>query len=106
MLVLVYTAAGGFWAVEVTDMLQLVLALAGAVAAAVFSVQAARGMDAMLASLRELNRPELLSLVPWQLRGGQLSWHDGAGISVATFSPCWPPVMSARPASPAGCFSR
>jgi Na+/proline symporter len=86
VLVLVYTAAGGLWAVVVTDMLQLVLALAGAVAVAVAAVHAAGGMDAMLASLRELNRPELHSLVPWQLEGGRLNWIDGAGISVATFS--------------------
>jgi solute:Na+ symporter, SSS family len=86
VLVLVYTAAGGLWAVVVTDMLQLVVALAGAVAVAVFAVQAAGGMDAMLASLRALDRPELLSLVPWQLKDGQLSWMEGAGISVPTFS--------------------
>ncbi len=86
VLVLIYTAAGGLWAVVVTDMLQLVLALAGAVAVSVAAVHAAGGMDTMLASLRELNRPELLSLVPWQLEGGRLNWINGAGISVATFS--------------------
>ena len=86
VLVLIYTAAGGLWAVVVTDMLQLVLALLGALAVAVFAVQAAGGMDAMLASVRQLDRPELLSLVPWQVEGGRLSWIDSAGISVATFS--------------------
>jgi SSS family solute:Na+ symporter len=86
LLVLIYTAAGGLWAVVVTDMLQLVLALAGAIAVAVFAVHAAGGMDAMLTSVRALDRPELLALVPWQVQGGRLSWLDGAGISVSTFS--------------------
>jgi len=86
LLVLIYTAAGGLWAVVVTDMLQLVLALLGAVAVAVAAVHAAGGMDALLESIRGLARPELLSLVPWQVEGGRLQWLDGAGISIATFS--------------------
>ena len=86
LLVLIYTAAGGLWAVVVTDMLQLVLALAGAVAVAAAAVHAAGGIDALLAGVRELGRPELLSLVPWQIEGGQWRWLDGAGISMATFS--------------------
>ncbi len=85
-LVLVYTAAGGLWAVVVTDMLQLVVALGGALAVAVVSVQAAGGMDGLLESIRALERPELLSLVPWQMEGGRLRWIDGAGISISTFS--------------------
>jgi len=86
LLVLIYTAAGGLWAVVVTDMLQLVLALLGAIAVAVAAVHAAGGMDALLESIRGLARPELLSLVPWQFEGGRLQWLDGAGISIATFS--------------------
>ena len=86
LLVLVYTAAGGLWAVVVTDMLQLVLALLGAIAVSVAAVHAAGGMDALLESIRGLERPELLSLVPWQVEGGRLQWLDGAGISIATFS--------------------
>ena len=85
-LVLIYTAAGGLWAVVVTDMLQLVVALAGAVAVAVVSVQAAGGLDGLLEGIRSLGRPELLSLVPWQMEGGRLRWIEGAGISVSTFS--------------------
>jgi len=85
-LVLIYTAAGGLWAVVVTDMLQLVVALCGALAVAVVSVRAAGGLDAMLQAIGELQRPELLSIVPWQVEGGTIRWLDGAGISVATFS--------------------
>ena len=86
LLVLICTAAGGLWAVVVTDMLQLVLALLGAIAVAVAAVHAAGGMEALLESIRGLARPELLSLVPWQVEGGRLQWLDGAGISIATFS--------------------
>jgi Na+/proline symporter len=85
-LVLIYTAAGGLWAVVVTDMLQLVLALCGALAVSVVSVRAAGGLDGMLQAIGDLQRPELLSIVPWQMEGGTIRWLDGAGISVATFS--------------------
>jgi SSS family solute:Na+ symporter len=86
LLVLIYTAAGGLWAVVMTDMLQLVLALVGALAVATAAVHAAGGMDALLESVRALGRPELLALVPWRIEGGQLQWLEGAGISMATFS--------------------
>ncbi len=86
VLVLVYTAAGGLWAVVITDLLQLVLALGGALAVAIYAVHAAGGIDALLASVRDLGRPELLSLVPWQLQDGSLRWIEGAGISASTFS--------------------
>ncbi|QCH14704.1 sodium:proline symporter [Synechococcus sp. CB0101] len=86
LLVLIYTAAGGLWAVVVTDMLQLVLALLGAIAVSVAAVHEAGGMDSLLESIRSLSRPELLSLVPWHVEGGRLQWLDGAGISIATFS--------------------
>jgi Na+/proline symporter len=86
VLVLIYTAAGGLWAVVVTDMLQLVVALGGALAVAVVSVRAAGGLDLMLEAIRGLGRPELLSLVPWRMEGGQPRWIEGAGISASTFS--------------------
>lgn len=86
LLVLIYTAAGGLWAVVVTDLLQLVLALGGAVAVAVAAVHAAGGLDVMLDALRDQGRPELLSLVPWQVQDGRLSWIEDAGISLTTFS--------------------
>ena len=84
-LVLVYTVAGGLWAVVITDFVQLVLALLGAVAVAWAAVHAAGGMDVMLAKLGDLGRPELLSLVPWRWSDGGLDWIGGAGISAATF---------------------
>ena len=66
VLVLAYTVAGGLWAVVITDFVQLVLALLGAVAVAWAAVHAAGGMDALLSQLSDLGRPEVLSLVPWR----------------------------------------
>lgn len=85
-LVLLYTALGGLWAVVVTDMVQLVLALAGALAVAVSAVRAAGGMDSLLERLDQLGRPELLSFVPWQLDPQGAGWLEGSGISLATFT--------------------
>ena len=85
VLVLVYTVAGGLWAVVVTDLVQLVLALLGAMAVAWAAVHAAGGMDVMLNKLTDLGRPELLALVPWQWNDSGFAWIGGAGISAATF---------------------
>ncbi len=84
-LVLVYTVAGGLWAVVVTDFIQLVLALLGALAVAWAAVHAAGGMDAMLSQLDALGRPELLAILPWRWSGDGVEWLGGAGISGATF---------------------
>ena len=48
LLVMSYTVAGGLWAVVVTDLVQLVLALAGALAVAAAALHAAGGMTALL----------------------------------------------------------
>ena len=85
LMVLIYTVAGGLWAVVITDFVQLLLALLGAVAVAWAAVHAAGGMDAMLDQLRGLERPELLAIVPWQWNGDGFDWIGGAEISVATF---------------------
>ncbi len=85
VLVLAYTVAGGLWAVVVTDLVQLVLALVGALAVAVAALHAAGGMGALLDQLEGLGRPELLSLVPWSWNGDGFSWLCGSGISVPMF---------------------
>jgi len=85
VMVLVYTVAGGLWAVVITDFVQLLLALVGAAAVAWAAIHAAGGMEAMLNQIAELGRPELLSLTPWRWTDGGLDWIGGAGISVATF---------------------
>ena len=86
LLVVSYTVAGGLWAVVVNDLLQLLLALAGALAVAVAALHAAGGMDQLLQRLEDLGRPELLSLVPWTWDGDGVRWLEGAGISVPMFS--------------------
>lgn len=83
--VLIYTVAGGLWAVVVTDLVQLVLALIGALAVAIFSVHAAGGMHPLLEKLEGLGRPELLALVPWTFKDGGFEWIGGAGISISSF---------------------
>ena len=85
-MVLLYTVAGGLWAVVVTDGIQLLLALGGALAVAVVAVQAVGGMDQLLSQLEALDRPELLSLLPWQWNGNGVSWIEGSGISFSMFT--------------------
>ena len=85
VLVLAYTVAGGLWAVVVTDLVQLVLALVGALAVAVAALHAAGGMGALLDQLQGLGRPELLSLVPWSWDSDGFNWLDGSGISIPMF---------------------
>ena len=77
--------AGGLWAVVVTDLVQLVLALVGALAVALAALHAAGGMTSLLDQLQALDRPEVLSLFPWTLEGGRIQWLEGAGISVPMF---------------------
>ena len=84
-LVLAYTAAGGLWAVVITDFIQLILALLGAAAVAWAALHAAGGMGPLLEQLEALGRPELLSIVPWRWEDNGFNWIGGAGISVSTF---------------------
>ena len=61
------------------------LALLGALAVAVAALHAAGGMGGLLGQLEGMNRPELLSLVPWTIEDGGVHWLEGAGISVPMF---------------------
>ncbi len=86
LLVMSYTVAGGLWAVVVTDLVQLVLALAGALAVAVAALHAAGGMTALLEQLQALQRPEMLSLMPWTWDDSGFRWLQGSGISIPMFT--------------------
>lgn len=86
LLVMSYTVAGGLWAVVVTDLVQLVLALAGALAVAAAALHVAGGMTALLEQLQALQRPELLSLVPWTWDDSGFHWLQGSGISIPMFT--------------------
>ncbi len=83
---LIYTVIGGLWAVVVNDLVQLIFALVGAFAVAFAAIHAAGGMNNLLQSLNDLNRPEVLSLFPWQWSDGRFEWIEGTGISFAMFS--------------------
>ncbi len=86
LFVLIYTVVGGLWAVVVTDLIQLILALIGAVAVALVALNAAGGMSELLNNIEVLDRPELLSLFPWEWNKDGFYWIDGAGISLTSFS--------------------
>lgn len=86
LLVMSYTVAGGLWAVVVTDLVQLALALAGALTVAAAALHAAGGMTALLEQLQALQRPELLSLVPWTWDDSGFHWLQGSGISIPMFT--------------------
>ncbi len=85
LLLLVYTVVGGLWAVVVNDLLQLALALFGALAVAIAVVNAAGGMTELLDKIDELQRPELLSFFPWRWTQDGFEWLSGAQITVTTF---------------------
>ncbi|WP_320666933.1 sodium:solute symporter family protein [Prochlorococcus sp. MIT 1307] len=81
----IYTVVGGLWAVVVNDLVQLALALLGAIAVAIAVVSAGGGMSLLLDKIDELGRPELLSLFPWSFKKDGFEWIGGAGISFTTF---------------------
>ncbi len=85
LLILIYTVVGGLWAVVVTDLVQLLLALGGALAVAIAVINAAGGMPQLLASIDSLKRPELLSLFPWKWTDKGFEWIEDTGISMASF---------------------
>jgi Na+/proline symporter len=61
---LAYSMLSGLWGVVVTDLVQFVLAMAGAVLLAVFAVEATGGIGAMLAGLREAGHADALRFLP------------------------------------------
>ncbi len=85
LFLLLYTVLGGLWAVVVNDFVQLILALVGAFAVCYVALDASGGMTDLLVKLEELDRPELLSLFPWEFDKDGLSWLDASGISITTF---------------------
>ena len=81
-----YSMMSGLWGVVVTDLVQFVLAMIGAVLLAVFAVDAAGGLGPMLDTLRAAGHGEKLSFLP-SLEGGAegggiLAW---AATPIATF---------------------
>ena len=85
LLVLIYTAAGGLWAVVTTDFLQLLLALLGAFAVAAAAVVACGGIDGLLLQLDQMGRSDLLQPLPLSVGGDGLQWLEGSGITMSMF---------------------
>ena len=61
---LLYSMLSGLWGVVVTDLVQFVLAMVGAVLLAVFAVQAVGGLESLLAGLREAGQADTLRFLP------------------------------------------
>ena len=71
---LAYSMLSGLWGVVVTDLVQFILAMAGAVLLAVFAVEAVGGLEALLAGLGEAGHADALRFLP------QLSAAAPAGV--------------------------
>ena len=84
-IMLIYTVFGGLWAVVITDLLQLILALIGAFALTFVVLRATGGMSNLLMQINSLNRPELLSFFPWSWHGFKPYWLKEAGITFSSF---------------------
>jgi Na+/proline symporter len=92
---LVYTVSAGLWGVMVTDLFQFVIAMAGAIAAAYFAVDAAGGLGALRAATAQGDRlamiPATGEAVPQFLTYVLLLWWsnhaaDGGGYFIQRMS--------------------
>ncbi len=85
-LVLVYAGLSGLWGVVVTDFVQFVLGLLGALVVAWSAVSHLGGLGALVEAAGEVERVDLLAFTPltWG-DGGRIVWSTAAGISASTF---------------------
>ena len=79
---LAYSTLSGLWGVVVTDLIQFVLAMGGAILLAVFTVDAVGGLSAMLDQLRATGQGEALSFLP-TLQPATSAGAAGAASGVA-----------------------
>jgi Na+/proline symporter len=82
--VLVYSGIAGLWGVVVTDFIQFVLGLAGAVLVAVIAVSHLGGLGALVRGVEAVEGVDLLAFTPLSFDGGSM-WSAAAGISSTTF---------------------
>ncbi|HUP00623.1 MAG TPA: sodium:solute symporter family protein [Gemmatimonadota bacterium] len=91
---LAYSTLSGLWGVVVTDLVQFVLAMGGAILLAVFAVDAVGGLGPMLEQLRATGQGDALSFLPsLDPAGGTAAvgggfWGDllvWSGTALATF---------------------
>lgn len=86
VLVLIYAGLSGLWGVVVTDFVQFVLGLLGALVVAWSAVSHLGGLEGLVAAAGAVERVDLLSFTPltWG-DGGRIVWSTAAGISASTF---------------------
>jgi Na+/proline symporter len=86
VLVLVYAGVAGLWGVVVTDFVQFVLGMLGAVAVAWAAVAHVGGLGELVAQARAVEGLDLLAFTPLEWRGGwRVVGSATAGISATTF---------------------
>ncbi|HSG49831.1 MAG TPA: sodium:solute symporter family protein [Longimicrobiales bacterium] len=87
LLVLFYAGVAGLWGVVVTDFLQFVLGMIGAVLVAVYAVHDVGGLGALVSRAGAWEGVDLLAFTPLEWDGGILpaGWSAVAGISGSTF---------------------
>jgi Na+/proline symporter len=83
----VYTLASGLWGVVLTDVGQFVLAMLASILLAVFALDAAGGMDALLATLRSRvgveSASDVLALIPTE---GEAFWAFVVYVAVKSWA--------------------
>jgi len=84
VLVLVYASLAGLWGVVVTDFLQFVLGLVGAIVVAWAAVAHVGGLGELVRQAEAATDFDLLAFTPLAFDGG-LIWSVTAGISSTTF---------------------
>jgi Na+/proline symporter len=86
VLVLVYSGISGLWGVVVTDFVQFVLGMAGALLVAFAAVSHLGGLDGLVTAAAAVEGRDLLAFTPltWE-DGGRVVWSSLAGISASTF---------------------
>ena len=85
-LVLVYSGISGLWGVVVTDFVQFVLGMAGALLVAFAAVSHLGGLEGLVASAAAVEGRDLLAFTPLSWGdGGRVIWSSMAGISASTF---------------------
>ncbi|HSM06464.1 MAG TPA: sodium:solute symporter family protein [Longimicrobiales bacterium] len=86
--VLVYAGIAGLWGVVVTDFLQFVLGLLGAIVVAIYAVSDVGGLGALVERAGAWTEVDLLAFTPLEFDGGWFprGWSLAAGISGTTFT--------------------
>ncbi|WP_126147819.1 sodium:solute symporter family protein [Synechococcus elongatus] len=84
-LVLAYAGVSGLWGVVVTDFVQLLLALLGALVVAASAVSSLGGMSALVERLQSSGLERSLDFLPFRWSDGSFDWTESAGLTTTTF---------------------